>query len=295
MERVAVIFNPTAGRGKLQKQKVKIEEILHNQFEQVDFYETQKYGDSGDLVRKVASEVDIIIAAGGDGTVNEVVNALCRLDRRPVLGIIPGGTSNDFSRAIGMYQNPVKATYQIVDKHQQPVDVGKTDKNYFLNFWGIGLITQVASNVDSEVKDRYGRFGYYLRTAQTMGKTEPFHLQLEADDFNFDDEAVMLVVGNGTFTAGVEAFFPKGDVQDGLLDVLLIKETSVQVFWSMLQTKMSNQPTKEEGYIYFQTKKLKVTATPEQTVDCDGERRCSTPSEIEVLPDYLTMLVGEMK
>ncbi|MDL4839266.1 diacylglycerol/lipid kinase family protein [Aquibacillus rhizosphaerae] len=294
MKRVAIIFNPASGKGKLDQYKDKIMSELTDTFAEVNVYYTEQPGDGKEIVERVANEVDIIIAAGGDGTVNEIVNALCPLENRPAFAIIPGGTSNDFSRAVGMNQNPLKATEQLTEMTLEKVDVGQTDKNYFLNFWGIGLITHVASNVDSQIKDRYGRFAYYLRTAQTMGKAQPFHLKLEADNFSFDDEAAMLVVGNGTFTAGVQAFFPKGDVQDGMLDVLLIKETSVQVFWKMLQSKMANQPTQEEGYIYFQTKKLSVSATPEQLVDCDGERRCSTPSDITVLPKHLTMLVGNL-
>ncbi|MRH41993.1 YegS/Rv2252/BmrU family lipid kinase [Aquibacillus halophilus] len=246
MERVAIIYNPASGKRKLSKFIHTITSTLRNQFQDVRLYQTEKEGDATCIVNQVGSSVDYVIAAGGDGTVNEIVNAICLLDHRPTLAIIPGGTSNDFSRAIGMSQNPLKATDQLLEKQLRDVDVGKADDSYFLNFWGIGLVTEVAQNVDSDAKENFGQLAYYIRTAQTMGQAKPFHVQLDAGSVRIDEEVVMMIVGNGMFTGGVNVFFPKADIQDGMLDVILIKETSVQVFWSMLQSKLVQEPSIEE-------------------------------------------------
>ncbi|GAA0608714.1 YegS/Rv2252/BmrU family lipid kinase [Virgibacillus siamensis] len=292
MEKVIIIYNPNAGKGKLSQSIGLITQKLLQKFGEVTVYQTQNSGDSAAYVSKFAEKVDLLIAAGGDGTVNEIINALCALERRPVFSIIPGGTSNDFSREIGMNQNQVKAADQILEQRVMTIDVGKADQQYFLNFWGIGLISKVSAAVDTGSKATLGRLAYYLRTAQNLGEVEPFHLQMESSECQFDGESVMLIVGNGTFTGGVQAFFPNGNIQDGLLDVLIIKETSLQIFWSMVQSKMTPEMSNEEGIIYFQTNKLRVSTDPKQTIDCDGERQHTTPSEISVLPGHLKMIVG---
>ncbi|ASK62264.1 diacylglycerol kinase [Virgibacillus phasianinus] len=295
MERVAIIFNPNAGKDKLKQSIGTIVQKLLQSYREVTIYQTEKPGDGADYVDKIAENVDLLIAAGGDGTVNEIINALCALQNRPIFAIIPGGTSNDFSREIGISQNPLKATDQLLEQKVESVDVGKTNQQYFLNFWGIGLITEVSSAVDSDSKATLGRMAYYLRTAQTVSDVDPFHLQVESEDYQFNGESVMLIVGNGTFTGGIQPFFPNGDVQDGLLDVLLIKETSLQTFWSMIQSKMTPEISNENGMIYFQTKRLSVSANPTQEIDCDGESHYSTPTTISILPGHLRMLVGEYK
>lgn len=295
MEKVSVILNPAAGQQKLAQSLDTIANKLIENFREVSFYKTERPGDGGKYAEQAAEDVDLLIVAGGDGTVHEVANALCKLEKRPVFAIIPGGTSNDFSRAIGMSQNPVKAVDQLLERHIEPIDVGATDKQFFLNFWGIGLITQVSSMVDPETKGTLGRLSYYISTAQNIGDVEPFHLNIHADSYRNECEAAMLIVGNGPFTGGIRAFFPQSDIQDGLLDVLLIKETSLQTLWSMLRSKVASAfPEDQEGIVYLQTDSLTVETEPSLPIDCDGERENRTPSEIRILPGYLEMIVGEL-
>lgn len=295
MEKVAVIFNPTAGKAKLTQLKDKILRELEGGFQDVSFYETKQSGDAAIFVKQVAKKVDLIIAAGGDGTVNEVINAIAPLETRPAFAIIPGGTSNDFSREIGMLQNPIKAVEQIKKKNTKMIDIGQSDNDYFLNFWGVGIITQVSETVDADSKQNIGRLAYYLRTLQTIGEVKSFQLKIETDNDSWEDEAVMLIIGNGTYTGGIRAFFPQGSIHDGLLDVLVIKEASLPIFWSMLQSKVDNKMQENEGIRAFQTKEITIHTNPKQTIDCDGERKNMTPTAIGVLPGHIQMIVGEIK
>ncbi|MEK1829231.1 acylglycerol kinase family protein [Priestia megaterium] len=121
---------------KRRKQKL-VNEIdficdrLNTAFETVTLYKTEQPGDGADLVRKLEGKADVIIGAGGDGTIYELINALAPLQQRPVFAILPGGTCNDFSRAIGMNQNPLKAVEQIIEKQTEAVDVGKHGEDSF--------------------------------------------------------------------------------------------------------------------------------------------------------------------
>ncbi|TKD68704.1 diacylglycerol/lipid kinase family protein [Pseudalkalibacillus hwajinpoensis] len=293
MTRVALILNPKAGNDKMVDQIETIHHRLQEKFDEVTLYKTDYKGHGAELVDQVADQVDVIIGAGGDGTINELANAICRREKRPAFGIIPGGTANDFSRAIGMNQNPLQAVEQLLKDKRSKIDIGCSNDEYFLNFWGIGLITQASENINSDTKEVLGRLSYYISTAQTVSNPEPFHLKVESDEQSFEGEAVMMIVGNGPFTGGIQAFFPQNNLQDGKFDVLIIKESSLSTFWSIFQSKIMKESRFNEGIIHFQTNSLRISTEPEQNIDCDGERHHTTPSSLEVLPDYLTVLTGE--
>ena len=106
--KIAVILNPNAGNKKLIESIDLICNRLRTIFSEVKLYETEAPGQGREIVKEIASDVDVIVGAGGDGTIYELINALAPLERRPIFAILPGGTCNDFSRAIGMNQNPLK-------------------------------------------------------------------------------------------------------------------------------------------------------------------------------------------
>lgn len=293
LTRAALILNPNAGNQKLFKQLDTIKKILKENFDHMSFYETEYQGHGAEIVDQISEDIDVLIGAGGDGTIYELANAVCSKEKRPTFGIIPGGTANDFSRAIGMNQNPILAVEQLIQGKRKVIDVGRSDDEYFLNFWGIGMITQASENIDPNTKNLFGRLSYYISSAQTINNPSPFHLQVEADDDKFDGEAVMMLVGNGPFTGGIQVFFPENNLTDGKFDVLIIKESSLPTFWSFFQSKLTKQQILNEDIIHFQTKNLKITADPKQKIDCDGERNYLTPSTLEVLPEHITVLVGE--
>lgn len=293
MEKVAVIYNPAAGQGKLEQSMETIQDTLEKAFEEVAFFQTKNPGDGAEFVNKISEEMDVVIAAGGDGTVHEVAGALCCLKKRPVFGVIPGGTCNDFSRAIGLHQNPVKAAEQLAERIVKEIEVGRTEEGYFLNFWGIGLITQVSSQINENTKDSFGRLAYYISTAQNLKDPKPFHVSLKSKDYNYEGDAVMVLVGNGPFTGGVRLFFPRIDMADGKVNVLLVKDASLPMIWSIMRSKMNAQlPLEDENIVYFRTDQVNVHTDPPQKVDCDGERRGETPVVISAMPKHLKVLVG---
>ncbi|MDN4526931.1 diacylglycerol/lipid kinase family protein [Fictibacillus fluitans] len=292
MKKAAIILNPYAGNKQLVDNIDEVVKKLEQGYSDVILHRTKEEGDGGRFLAEIAGDVDLIIGAGGDGTIHELVNALCPLENRPDFAILPGGTCNDFSRAIGMDQDPFKAVDQILENRIEKLDVGHCNTNYFLNFWGIGLITQVSANIDSQVKDRFGRLSYYLATAQTVKNYESFHLEIESPDFTYNGDASMLIVGNGPFTGGIRAFFPDTNIQDGKFDILIVKEPSLKLIWDAVQSKLLNTTPANEDLLYYKTDSLSLTATPDQLIDCDGERNARTPATLENLKNYLSVIVG---
>lgn len=296
MKKVALIINIQAGKQKLAQELEKVEARLGKVFKEVTIYQTKQEGDGKRFVEKHAEEVDLLIAGGGDGTVFEIINALAPLKKRPVFAILPGGTCNDFSRTLGISQKPLEALEQIIKQKRMSVDVGKYGENYFLNFWGIGIISKVAEEMDEANKQVLGRISYYLNTSKIVFKNEAFSLKLSSKEFDFDEKAELLVVGNGSFLGGIQSFFPNADVQDGKFDVLIVKEAKLKYLKKWLEAKIQDdypENEKDDDIIYFRTNRLEVSASPEQNIDCDGEFLNQTPATVEVLPKHLEMIYGE--
>ncbi|MBM7541450.1 diacylglycerol/lipid kinase family protein [Amphibacillus cookii] len=294
MNKVAVLMNTQSGKGQLAHYKKDIATILERNFAKVDVYDTTHFDDRVKAILQIAEQSELLIVAGGDGTVNEVVNIIAPLTNRPVLAIIPAGTANDFSRQIKMPQNPLEATQKIVALKKRLIDIGKSDQRYFLNIWGIGLVAQASESVEIESKQNVGKLAYYLHAIQSIGEERPFKLEIKVKDKVIEEQAVMVIVGNGSYTGGVRAFFPEADISDGLFEVLIIKEASIKSVWSILQSRKEIADYHHmEGVIAFQTNRLTISTDPAQKIDCDGEIDGQTPTHITLLPKHIEMIVGE--
>ncbi|MCF6136193.1 diacylglycerol kinase family lipid kinase [Alkalihalobacillus berkeleyi] len=292
IKRVDLIINPNAGNGRLKEQLQQVVKTLESHFPHVSVHETYQPGDAASYIEDLDNETDLIIGAGGDGTVYEIINALAPLQNRPAFGIIPGGTCNDFSRALGISQNPLEAVEQICNQKFRAIDVGKCNHQYFLNFWGIGLITEVSTNINPRMKESFGRLSYYLSAIQSVNRDRTFKLKLESDECAYEGNAAMVLIGNGPFTGGIRAFFPESNIEDGKLEVLIIESNRLQTFWDMIRAKVMQDIPNSEDILYFQSDHISIETEPNQTIDCDGERDYETPSTISILPRHIQMAVG---
>lgn len=240
------------------------------------------------------NDSDIVIAYGGDGTVDHVLQHVLTVKIPPTFAIIPGGTANDFARTLNMPMSPVKAAKTIIKQQTKQIDVGQFNERYFLNFFGIGLVTETKQAVsESETKDTLGRFSYYLNSLQTLNAPEPFNVSIKGKERHYDGEAIMVMVGNGQYTGGVRAFFNQADMTDGSFDVLIIKNVSARSLFEIVKANITPDPKQLEGIEYFRASSLEIDATPPQQIDCDGEDGGETPATLTVLPGHLTMITGE--
>jgi diacylglycerol kinase (ATP) len=295
MKKAVIIANPNAGSSSYFKDHLpEIESILRDRFTELEVLWTEKEGDGAAWVRGHAHFWDVVIASGGDGTVHEIGGAIAGIEEnRPAFGILPGGTCNDFARALGMDMDPVEAARQLAVSSMIPVDVGLADGRYFLNFWGVGLITQTSASISPDLKKDVGRFSYYLSALkQITNEPAKFRLRVKCDAFEFDNDAVMLLASNGPFTGGIRAFFPESRVNNGVLDVLIVEAINIGSIASLVGTSLTGTAPDTEGLHYFQTDRLSVICEPDQEIDCDGERGKQTPSDIQILPGRLNVIWG---
>ncbi|GEM04715.1 bis(5'-nucleosyl)-tetraphosphatase [Halolactibacillus miurensis] len=236
----------------------------------------------------------IVIAYGGDGTVHHVLQHVINCPKPPIFAIIPGGTANDFARTLNMPMNPVKAAEMIVKQQTKQIDIGQFNDRYFLNFFGIGLVTETKQAVsESGTKATLGRFSYYLSSLQSLNAPEPFSVSVKSDTRHYEGDAIMVMVGNGQYTGGVRAFFNQADMSDGAFDLLIIKNVSARSLFEIIKANITTDPKQLEGIEYFRATDIDITTTPPQQIDCDGEDGGTTPVNITILPQHITMITGD--
>jgi diacylglycerol kinase (ATP) len=295
MDKIIFLVNPNAGNKELIENMDEVSRRFKEIATEIQVHQTSKPGDSARIICEQGPFADLVVAVGGDGTVHECVNSLAQLKKPPLFSILPGGTCNDFARTLGISQDYWEAVDQIMHLKERKVDIGKHGDRYFLNFWGIGLITQVSDEIRGDLKEKFGRLSYYLSAVQTLDDQEAFELEIESDTVSFKGKATMMLVGNGSFVGGVNAYFPQSSVDDGWLDVLIFKEVSFSSLWSMFNSYLTSEKPEGKDLVYFHAKKVNVKTTRPLKVDCDGEKNSYTPASLSILPGHLRMVIGDEK
>lgn len=241
---------------------------------------------------KATETADALFVAGGDGTVHLAVQALSEIENPPVLGILPSGTCNDFARTL---QIPIlldEAAEELVRGDVKEIDTAQINGQSFLNFAGIGIITDASANIDAHLKEKYGKLGYFMGALQSMRQATPFSFTLDVDGTEFTDEAVLLLVMNGN-SIGTHTFpLASIDPSDGLLDVFVIQTTSMAAIleWFSL-SQPDTVPEELEHVNHFQGRQIIIRTAEEMDVDTDGEIYEKTPVKIAIQPKKLSMLV----
>ncbi|RTX66683.1 diacylglycerol kinase family lipid kinase, partial [Staphylococcus saprophyticus] len=241
--------------------------------------------------KRYSDDVDIIFILGGDGTVNELVNGIMKSELNLPIGIIPGGTFNDFVKTLNLNPRHKMASQQLMNAELRPYDVMKINDEYALNFVGLGLIVQNAENVQNGNKDIFGKLSYVGSTVKTLLNPEHFDYKISVDNQTVDGNTSMLVVANGPFIGGSRIPLTDLSPNDGYLNTFIFKEQSSSVLNDVFKQRDSmNWNKMTEGIKHLPAKKITIETDPQMKVDIDGEINLKTPLEIEVIPNAIQIL-----
>ncbi|MFG6116530.1 YegS/Rv2252/BmrU family lipid kinase [Halobacillus sp. MO56] len=285
------LYNGNAGTDNIEQKLSETLPVLAQTIKELIVIQTFSIEEAQDTCLHYGEQVDLLLILGGDGTLHAVINTISRLDKRPVIGILPGGTSNDFSRMMEIPQNLNQAAKTLVNGRETPVDVGKLDECYFLNFWGIGLVTETSFNIDKNQKSRLGVLSYFISALKTINQADSFSFRMTIDGKVIEDEAIMILVMNGKYLGTRQIPIESINASDGQLDVLVIKNSNLTLFKELMSVDQPWAETESfQELAYTKGEHIEITASPQQEVDMDGEINFKTPSSIEVLPNHLTFL-----
>ena len=180
-KRCRIIYNPTSGREAMKNNLVDILNILERAGYETSAYATTPEPNSAknEAERAAKAGFNLIVAAGGDGTINEVVNGIAPLKHRPKLGIIPAGTTNDYARALKIpREDPIGAAKVIAKGQTVKMDIGEAGKNWFVNIAAGGLLTELTYGVPSQVKSLFGYLAYLVKGAELLPQIKPIKMHL---------------------------------------------------------------------------------------------------------------------
>ena len=240
---------------------------------------------------KYGSEIDILFILGGDGTVNELVNGVMQHDLHLPVGIIPGGTFNDFTKTLNLDSNFKNASSQLLSAQVGSYDVMKVNDTYVLNFVGLGLIVQNAENVQEGSKDVFGKLSYIGSTVKTLMNPSKFDFELNIDGRKETGNTSMLLIANGPNIGGGRVPLTDLSPQDGKVDTFIFDDQSFSILNDIFKKRDSmNWNEITEGIDHIPGQHITLSTEPNMKVDIDGEISLEPPIEIEVLPKAIQLL-----
>lgn len=287
MKKIRLIYNPISGSGELRVKIDDIIELFQRRGLQVIPHKLLGKADVKKAFEKFNSdEYYAIVAAGGDGTVHDVLNTMMNANVNLPLGIIPAGTSNDFANYLGLPKSTDECIEVIARGNAQYADIGLVNNRYFINVVAGGILSSIAHKAKKELKNYLGMFAYYIKALEEIRNIKPFHIDLKADTQNISDEVLMFIILNTSLAGGFK-IAPAALINDGIMDVFIIKNCTIPDFAGLFLKLLKGEHVQDNNVIYFQAKELIINCDSNVEVDIDGERGKNFPLEIKVLPNCI--------
>ncbi len=271
-QRARVIYNPTAGREAFRKHIAEVLERLEIAGYETSCHATTAEGDATEAAKDAVERgFDLIITAGGDGTLNEVIAGVSPFEKRPKMGLIPMGTTNDFARALHIPRDINKALDIIIEGHPLPIDVGVMNDRHFINIAGGGRMTELTYEVPSRLKTVIGQLAYYLKGIEMLPSIKSSHVKIEYDGEVFDDEVMMFLIGLTNSVGGFEKLAPDSSLNDGKFTLLILKKCNIAEFIRIVSLALRGEHLDDPLVISSKAEKITVTSTEKVLLNLDGE------------------------
>jgi YegS/Rv2252/BmrU family lipid kinase len=284
MSDTLVILNPAARGDRANRWRTRIESIARGSV----LCATSRSGEAETMARHAAQEgFEKIVAAGGDGTINEVVNGIA--GSNAALGLLPMGTVNVFAMELGLPSNDLGRCWDIIQSgHTRLVDLPSANEKHFVQLAGVGLDAQVVKETSLAFKRNFGPLSYLISAAQIAARKPP-RLFIESENASIDEGSFVLV-GNGRLYGGPFPFFKHAVIDDGLFDVVVFKRLGYLEIIKYLQDVVFSSDIRVPEIEYFQTRHLRVTSDQDVPVELDGELVGNCPVEFRVQEKALRVL-----
>lgn len=264
-----------------------------------------------EATRAAKAGFDLIVAAGGDGTINEVVNGIAPLEKRPMMAIIPAGTTNDYARALKVSRDdPLEAAKVILQGQTIKMDIGKIQAiktgekegqvvkqpvRYFMNIAALGTLSELTYAVPSAMKSLYGYLAYLVKGAELLTRLKPVSAKVTYDDGVYEGDISMIFLALTNSVAGFETIVPDAKLDDGQFTLLIVKKSNL---WQIAQ--LASQVLKGGAHInnpqliYKKTSKVNIEPLNHDPikVNLDGEYGGDAPMTFENLKQHIEFVAN---
>lgn len=291
MKSYKLIVNPIAGGGRAKALLPKIEKRFQEAGVEFDLYTTKGHQDAVAAAAKAAAEgFDIVVAVGGDGTVNEVLNGI--VGTKAVLAVAPGGKGNDFATAINMPRDPDAVCDTLLKAETRAIDLGKVMDRYFINSVGVGFDASVALRVNQGVRPFKGTSAYIYTFFRMVSSYKTIEMEIDLGNGPFTAKPLLVAVGIGQAYGGGMKIVPDAIIDDGLFDVCVMEDMNrlslVYHFPKVFSGKLKN--LKQAGM--HRTREVKLTLSETRPMHLEGEILFGDQMHFTLEPKGMNVIAG---
>lgn len=279
MDNILFIINPIAGGGKAKELIPLIEEFMNKHKRAYNIISTTKPKEAIDIAKENVDNYEIIVAVGGDGTINEVAKGIIGTGRG-TLGIVPGGTGNDMIKSLGISMDPEESLKTIVKGFRKEIDIGKINNINFLNIASVGFDAEVIVNHDKFKGKVKGKLVYILSVIYTLFNYRDKRLEIDIDGEKLVEDILLLAVGNGKYYGGGMKILPSAKIDDGYLHICIVSGIGKIRTLFLFPTIFKGNHINYNKYVkIYKARNIRVKSKKEIFLNIDGD---SFPKEKEI-------------
>lgn len=292
-KKLLMIVNPTAGRSKPRGPLFDAAALFSQAGYLLSIRQTESPGDAIKIAAECGEDTDVVVAVGGDGTLNQTISGLMSLEQRPLLGYLPRGSTNDFAASLHISSDPAAAADQILHGQRRALDIGRWNERYFVYVASFGAFTRSSYTAPQAAKNALGHLAYILEGMKDLNSLRPYQIRLTADGEVLDGSYLFGAMCNSTSIGGLMKLNPERVVlDDGKFELLLIPSPRTPQDLQNLVLALLNQQYDREGLVFRHVSSLHLETQEELPWSLDGEYAASVPAvEIENHQRSLTMLL----
>lgn len=294
MKKMLFIVNPKAGRTTLKNCLIDVIDIFCKKDYEVRIYLTQGVGDAARVVKEEGENYDVIVCAGGDGTLGNTVTGFMECGLNRPLGYIPCGSTNDYARSLEIPKEAIEAAEQLVAAAPFSVDVGEQNKNYFVYVAAFGIFSDTSYATPQNMKNILGHAAYVLQGMKSLVNVPTYNLKIEFNNQTYTGEFMFGMISNSVSVGGYKSLTSHGvEFDDGLFEGVLIRKIQNFADLQRIINSLLLGNTNETNMVAFRTNRVVIESEEPIAWTLDGEYGGEyTRSEISVHRRAIALLVS---
>jgi len=273
MKKILFIFNPRSGKAQIRNKLMDILDIFAKAGYELLVHVTQRTGDAMEAAAAYGDSVDLVVCSGGDGTLNETISGLMKLDNIPDLGYIPAGSTNDFASSLKISKSMVKAAEAAVFGEPYSIDIGCfCGDRYFVYIAAFGAFTEVSYLTPQDKKNVLGHQAYMLEGMKSLASIQSYGMRIECEEMTLEGEFIFGMITNTMSVGGFKGLVTQDvALDDGEFEVLLIRTPKTPLDLTNIINYMFLKEEPNEYVHKFRTRSLRILS--EEPIDwvLDGE------------------------
>ncbi|MFT8399757.1 MAG: diacylglycerol kinase family protein [Lentilactobacillus diolivorans] len=295
MEKIIIIFNGTAGNSNNEEIANRAKNYLEKHGKIATLSKTNSEQDAINQAAQAVDIYDYLVTIGGDGSINTVCAGFLKANKTIPLGIIPGGTVNNFARALKIPLNTDKAIENLLTGTPKNVDLGHIDRQPIISSLTLGRLADISRNVKQTEKKKFGRIVYLFKGIKELFTNRSYKLKITANGKAETLRAQILLITTTNSVGGYVEFNPQAAYDDDYLHVFLLKKFTLPKILTYGSFFLSGNLKQARGVKYFKTKEVKIENLSSRDIKTriDGDPAMALPITVQTIPDFLKVVMPD--